>query len=72
MTLYYDSFAGLIPCDVLSEGPRPGDILRTPHDRHIKLKRSAGPYKAGETLTVSKLQVVTKVRNRPLRVRTAP
>lgn len=72
MALYYDSFAGLIPCDVLADGPRPGDILGTPHDRQIKLKCSAGPYKAGETLTVSRSQVVTKVRDCPLRVRTAP
>ena len=56
---YYDSFSGLIPCKVIALGG-PSGTVNSNQRAAIKLTAPLGPYKTGEKLYLSCLQVVPR------------
>lgn len=62
MSVYYEGLYGeLVPCKVVDRIKSNYYNLTGNHDVVIKLTRSRGCYKAGETLTVPARSVVEKV-----------
>lgn len=56
---YYDSFAGLIPCRVLTITGRPG-IASTAQNVTVRLTGARGAYRRGETIHTTGIHAVPR------------